>query len=384
MKYLTPYTEKECCCGCGLCAVVCPSNAIVMQEDEEGFFYPSIQQEICVGCEKCRAVCAFRADIDRDTKSEPKETVAYAARVKDRQVLAKSSSGGMFTALSDEVLDDGGAVVCSFYDYAQNRMVFRLVTAKEDRDLARGSKYIQSIPGDVYDQVQQWTDANPRKALLFVGTGCQAGAFRKFMRTCKFANPIYVVDILCHGVPSPRIWREYLARKLKSKPFHSLTFKDKRNGWLRPIALVKVNGKEVFLDDYIRLYYSHATLRPSCYNCPYAKLHRDSDITIGDYWGIDKVLPDFYDPQGTSLVLVHSETGAALMKRVLPKLEVRSSDLQECLQPNLLNPTPKAAVRDVWWKDYHQKGFDFVYRKYTAEPLLLKVKKKIWTLLNRT
>lgn len=383
MKYLTPYTEKNLCCGCGLCAAICPTKAIIMREDEEGFLYPFVQLEKCVGCGKCRSVCTFQSDINRKEESRSGETLAYAARIKDRQVLEKSSSGGMFTALSDAVLSDCGAIVCSVYNNAQNRTEFRLVTTRKERDSACGSKYMQSEVGDIYAQVQEWAAANPGKPLLFVGTGCQAEAFRKFASKLKSPNPFYVVDIICHGVPSPRIWKEYLERKIRNKTVQSLNFKDKRNGWLRPTAFVKVDGKEEMLDDYIRLYYSHAILRPACNCCPYAKVHRNSDITIGDYWGIEKVMPDFYDPKGISLMLVHSEDGKELMERVMPQMEVRSTAIQECLQPNLQKPTQKTPIRDAWWADYHKNGFDFVYRKYTEDPLLLRFKKRIWKLLSR-
>lgn len=217
-------------------------------------------------------------------------TTVYAARVKDRELLERSSSGGAFTAISDYFLENGNAVVCAIYNYDSNRTEFFLVTDKKTRDQALGSKYMQSNPGNIYKSALKWLKNNPDKMLLFVGMGCQADGFRKFAEVNHIRERVIVVDIICHGSSSPKLWREYanVLEKKYSGKIKYLTFKDKRNGWNHPTAMVKINGKEISIKEYVKIFYNKCALRPSCHECPYATTERQTDITIGDFWHIEK------------------------------------------------------------------------------------------------
>lgn len=174
------------------------------------------------------------------------QTIIYAARINDRDVLRSSSSGGLFTVLSDPFLRCGGAIVCSVYQYDSHRIEFCLITEKSKRDCAKGSKYIQSSMGDIFRKAHEWLMEDAGRKLLFVGTGCQAEGFRKYAEQTGIRQRCTVVDIICHGAPSPLLWREYVTHLecIHKGKVTNLTFKDKRNGWLRPTAWrKKINRK---------------------------------------------------------------------------------------------------------------------------------------------
>lgn len=313
------------------------------------------------------------------------KTKVYAGRAKDRNVLENSSSGGMMTVLTDYILRNNGVVVCAVYQYAEKQVTYSIIKTAEERDTARGSKYVQSIMGNIFVQAEEWLKENPDKELLFIGMGCQAAAFQKYMKMKKLDSRVYIVDIICHGSPSPLLWETY-ANMLEEKYCSSitnLTFKDKRYGWNKPTAVVTIKGKEVFLDEYVKIFYSKMVLRPSCYSCPYAKVERTTDMTIGDYWGIEKVMPDFYDSLGNSLILLHSEKGKHLFEQIKNDLEYSESNTKDCLQPNLMKPTEKPEKRDVFWSDYKKKGICYVSKKYGKDSLKIQMKKKMKRILHR-
>lgn len=295
----------------------------------------------------------------------------YAVRLKDKHELNKSSSGGAFTALSDEFLDCNGAVVSAIYNYSTNQNEFVLYTDRENRDKARGSKYIQSKPVDSFKDAEDWLKSNEGN-LLFVGMGCQADGFRLFAEQKGVRERVTIVGIICHGAPSPKIWRDYVGGRIDY-----VTFKDKRNGWSAPTAYVIKDGEEKQIGDYVSIFYNKCALRPSCYECPYATIERNVDITIGDFWGIDKIMPDFYSENGNSLILIHSEKGMQLWEKIKEKVEWRESNETDCLQPNLIRPTEKSPKREKFWKDYQKKGISYIVKKYSGESVVQKIKRKI-------
>ena len=306
------------------------------------------------------------------------DTIVYAGRVKDISVLMRSSSGGAFTALSDYFLNHGNAIVATVYNYENHTAEYRLIQTKEERDKALGSKYMQSKPGNIFREAYDWLKLNPDKELLFVGTGCQANGFLKYVEMKNIRNRVYIIDIICHGSPSPKLWREYACsiEKRKGKITY-LTFKDKRNGWNAPTALVKINGNEIPIYDYVRIFYNRCALRPSCHKCPYTTIMRKTDITIGDFWHINDTIPDFYDINGNSLFLIHSDQGKKLFDNIKNSLDYRLSNTKQCWQKNLEMPTPVSEHRQEFWMDYHRKGINYIIKKYGALSLKAKIKNKI-------
>lgn len=308
--------------------------------------------------------------------------LVYAARTKDPDTLKYSSSGGVFTPLSDVFLKKKNAVVCALYNFDKNSVEYRLVYNEDGRNAARGSKYIQSNLLNVFRESEIFLIEHPDKKILFIGMGCQSAGFKNFMENRKLADRVTTVDIICHGAPSPKVWRDYLGFISQNHEISSISFKDKRVSWDNPTAVIKVDNREILISDYLKLFYSKCILRPSCHKCPYATTRRKVDMTIGDYWGIEKVHPDFYNPMGNSLVLIHTDKGYNLFKEIKNSIDFKESDEISCLQPNLIKPTAISSKRDDFWRDYKNIGIEFTIKKYSSQSVLYKILKKIKFILH--
>lgn len=312
-------------------------------------------------------------------------TIVYAGRLKDKSALMSSSSGGAFSALSDCFLNNGNAVVAAVYNYESSTTEFQMLLDKEQREKAKGSKYMQSKAGDIYKKAYHWLLENSERKLLFVGVGCQADGFLKFSELKGIRDRVYVVDIICHGSPSPKLWREYAESiQRKNGKITYLTFKDKRNGWRSPTAYVKVKSEERSINDYVQIFYNRCALRPSCYECPYTTTERKTDITIGDFWHIEKTIPDFYDPNGNSLFLIHTRRGEELFDRIKNDLDYRISNTTQCWQTNLEAPTKRSERREEFWNDYQKKGIDFVMKKYGTVSMKTRIKNKLLKIIRES
>lgn len=310
------------------------------------------------------------------------ETKVFGGHLKNRSALLLSSSGGAFTALSDPFLENGDAIVCSVYNYDSHQQEYKLITSKEERDAARGSKYIQSIPGEIFQQAEAWLNVHPDRQMLFIGMGCQAAGFQLFAEMKGFHDRITVVDIICHGSPSPKIWREYLAElEKKYGKVDTITFKDKRRGWKKPTAVAKVKDIEVPLNRYVKIFYSRKELRLSCHNCPYTTIERKTDITIGDFWHIEEKVPEQYTEDGNSLFLIHTEKGLKLFDRVKDQLFWFESNTSDCWQINLEMPTLMDRHREKFWQDYYQYGIEYIIKKYGSDRITDQMKMKVKKIL---
>lgn len=304
------------------------------------------------------------------------ETKVYGGRLKSREELIASSSGGAFTAISDIFLKNGDIIICSSYNFDSHQQEYRIITTVEERNAARGSKYMQSIPGDIFYQAEEWLKNNSSGNLLFVGMGCQAAGFDSYAQMRGFRDRVILIDIICHGSASPQIWKEY-TRSLEKKygaRIEGLTFKDKRRGWKTPIAVAVINGLEVSLRPYVKIFYNRKALRVSCHKCPYTTMERTSDITIGDFWHIEDKRPEQYDKMGTSLFIIHSDRGMDLFKKASISLDWFESDITECWQQNLEKPTAAAEDRNEFWQDYKAHGVDFIIQKYGTDRFIYKMK----------
>lgn len=367
--------KKSSCCGCSACYSVCPASAIEMKADEEGFLYPVIDPDKCVRCRKCLQACAYKRDLEGG--SHPEDTLVYACRTKDREVLSRSSSGGAFTALSDAFLERGDAVLCAHYNYKEHRTEFALALTKAERDASSGSMYMQSDALDAWKESLVWLKENPGRRLLFTGLGCQAAGFMQYMKMNGMSERIFTVDIICHGAPSPKIWAEYARSLEKEGSLSDLNFRNKKTGWSKSVGTVCRNGEEISIAKYRRIYTDRYTIRQSCFSCPYTRMNRDTDITIGDFWHMEKSMPDFVDEMGTSLVLIHTERGKELFDAVKENLDYRESNTTDCWQLNLQEPTKPSGIRDKFWRDYRKHGIDYVMDHYGVVPLWLKAGRKI-------
>lgn len=359
--------DKKSCCGCSACFSLCKSNAIKMKVDQEGFLYPTVDENECVHCNQCVEVCAFKRDQKKFsnciTESECLVPVVYAVKHKDVDTRMNSRSGGIFTALSDVVLEAEGVVYgCSIT--SDFMAVHMRAENKEQRDLMRGSKYIQSDLKMTFSLAKQ--DLNMKRKVLFSGTSCQIAGLRSYLG--KEYDNLFCIDIVCHGVPSPMVWKDYIVwqeKKAKGKCI-AVDFRNKKDfGWATHVeTLTFDNGKRTNSKVFKSLFYGHTILRPTCYECPYKSVYHPGDISIADYWGIDKAAPGFNDNKGVSLVLVNSEKGALWFESVLSQIEYRKCHIKDSMQQSFIKPYAQPTNRDEFWNDYYTRSFDLIARKY--------------------
>ncbi|MDN0051661.1 Coenzyme F420 hydrogenase/dehydrogenase, beta subunit C-terminal domain [Bacteroides caecigallinarum] len=359
-------TNKVDCCGCTACASICPHKAITMKPDTLGFLYPEVDTNKCTYCGLCEKVCSFNPNYDKSLNFDKPE--AYGARHKDIKEVETSRSGAAFIAISDWILENGGVVYgVGYKDHF--RVAHKRAVTKTQRNEFKGSKYVQSDLGDIFIQVKK--DLRDGKIVLFSGTPCQTSGLNSFIGK-KYRQNLYLVDIVCHCVPSPYIWRDYISyyeRKYK-KRIVSVDFRDKKlYGWHdHKETFILDNGLKINpkYNPFTELFYKHIMLRQSCGNCHFCNTTRPSDITIADFWGWEKTNPEFNkDDKGVSLLLINTEKGKELFETINDKLYTFQAKLEDCLQPNLRQPTTLHPLSDKFTKDYAKYGFKYIILKYT-------------------
>lgn len=316
-------TDKTECCGCSACVQICGHNAICMKTDDLGFSYPYVNKEKCIDCGLCEKICPILND-----NVERIPTRVFAVKNKDLSVRLASSSGGLFSIIAENVLREGGIVYGAAFNEEWDVEHIR-ITKSEDLSKLRGSKYVQSSIGNIYKEVQK--DLRDNKKVLFSGCPCQIAGLKSFLR--KNHPNLITVDFVCHGVPNPRIWKEFLLeerfnlhkhfgeKRLKSSreklTINKISFRDKENGWERfnfvmqmkkqkngeDNYVIQTNSTYVWEHPYMLMFLKDYILRPSCHNCHFRKGKGGSTYTIGDYWGISRFYPEFDDDKGTSLLM---------------------------------------------------------------------------------
>lgn len=372
--------KKDKCCGCSACADICPQKAIKMVADQEGFYYPSLNLKKCVKCHLCVHICPM----ENNTNSKEQDNIhsTYVVKNIDMQVRLASRSGGVFSALSTFVLDNQGIVYGCVLNDKFEAQHFR-ASNKFDCNRMRGSKYVQSNIEGIYAQINK--DLQSGLIVLFTGTPCQTQAVKNYIPP-KWHKNLYLVDIVCHGVPSPLIWQEYL--RMIEKKFNGKTtavnFRNKiKYGWADHIETVSIDGIEHDSQIYTNLFYNHYIIRPSCFHCPYKCLDRSGNITIADCWGIDSVMPDFDDNKGVSLVLINDDKGKKLFQSVSDKLEIHRVDINQFLQPPFKGNFIIPSKRRLFWRTYHRYGIEQACRlfgKKMKPSLIDRAKRKLYNM----
>lgn len=377
------------CCGCTACANICHHAAIAMMPDSLGFLYPQIDVSKCIDCGLCNQVCQFNETYDHTLNfAVPR---AYAARHKDIDEIMKSRSGAVFVAISDYILNQGGIVYGAGYK-DHFRVVHKRATTKEERDEFRGSKYVQSELTDTFVQVKK--DLKEGRLVLFTGTPCQTSGLSAFVGRKNRENLI-LADLVCHGVPSPYIWRDYV-RYLEKKEGDVIVKVDFRNkekfGWHSHKELYSFSkGKEKVCSSYTYLFYKHIMFRRSCSKCHFTNLMRPSDITLADFWGWEEKVPLLNeDDKGVSLVLINTEVGYALWMSVQDEVISFPIEIKDCMQPNLYIPSKEHPSRMDFENLYTSKGLKAVMNcygdtgwKYKKREHMKRVKSIIKKVLNR-
>lgn len=364
-------TEKSNCCGCCACGDKCPKQAISFKTDAEGFWYPEVVNEKCIDCHLCEKVCPL-LNLNQFQSKEPK-TSFYA--INNNEVERdNSSSGGIFIMLMKKTIKEGGVVFGATYD--EEWMVHH--TSADDLQDAlkfQGSKYVQSKAEGCYNDV--WKELKDGRRVLFAGTACQIAALKCFLD--KEYDNLVTIDVVCHGVPSPGIWRNYLSELKTNKEIIAINFRDKSTGWRNYSLTVHFSdGSELKESHYKNLYmqgFLHDLyLRPSCHNCKFKEGKCGSDITLGDFWGIEKVRSEVDDDQGVSLVLANTPKGDHLIKTITPTIaEVSYS---QAVQGNacIVRCTPENKWRKAFWEHYQNEGLvkSVKYVVQCQKPSLLK------------
>ena len=349
------------CCGCSACANICTHKAITMVEDDRGFLLPVIDETKCVECGLCVKVCDFKKEKQQDCNTAHTYSLIY----KDANVVKQSSSGGAFTALSNVILKEGGVIVGAVME--SDFTVHHVLTCNaEIRDRMRGSKYVQSSMGNIYSAIKVALKSG--KKVLFSGTPCQCAAVKSF-----FANKegnLYIVDFLCHGVPNNRLFKEHISflETQYKKKIRKYYFRSKRYGW-NACSNTETHhedgsvGTKLINQAFLRFFSSSLSLRDSCFHCKYRSQNRCSDVTIADFWDVEK-LTGKNNYTGTSLVLTNTEKGNFLIKEANETIEISEFQYDKVAHRIQLSPDPYPKRYDEFWSIYKENGYPAVVRRF--------------------
>ncbi len=358
--------NKENCCGCSACAERCPKQCIIMEEDGEGFLYPRIDVGRCVKCGRCEKVCPV---IHQNRPHKPVRV--YAAKNPVEKIQMESSSGGIFSMLAERIIQTGGVVFGARFSERWN-VIHDYTETIEGITLFRGSKYSQSVVGDNYIKAELFLKQG--RQVLFTGTPCQIAGLHCFLR--KSYDNLLTVDVVCHGVPSPLIWRKYLKEFTGGHSIKKIFMRDKSTKW--PTYSFRItDGKQNIIYEraadniYLKGFLANLYLRPACYTCAFRSGKSGSDLTIADYWGIANHHPEFDDPKGVGLVLIHTAKGSEIYRQI-GALSVETT-YEQALQGNtgIEKSVPRPKYRNEFWANYDSEGLRII------EPICKKMQPSI-------
>ena len=360
------------CNGCEACANICPRKAIKMVRDAEGFAYPKINPELCIKCGRCSEICPALNFKPETIYAFP---LTFTAIHSNEVILRQSSSGGVFTALSEFVLRNKGAVFGAGFD-KKWRVRHAAVRELDKLKNLRGTKYVQSKIGEVYKQVRT---ALNRSLVLFSGTPCQCAGLKSFLGG-DFDN-LLTVEVICRGVPSPALWESYIDRLGYAHDIASINFRSKRNAWGQRMDINFFDQEHISSlignNIYGRLFRRNLSLRPSCSACKFKFPNGQADLTIGDAWGVKDFAPEMFDERGVSLILVHTQKGANVLEQVNLKLqEVKFTDaLKE--NPFFISSALADSRRENFFAELADSNdWYVVMQKYFDKRALLETQRK--------
>lgn len=384
-KAIQLFKNKYRCCGCNACEMICGKKAITMIEDEYGFRFPQIDTEKCVGCGSCQKVCCINNEVELC-----KPGTVYAASYKNKDISAKSASGGIFAALAMQVLTEGGIVFGSAYT---KQFDVEVISIEKIEDLPRlqGSKYVQSSMNSSFLKIK--SELQTGRTVLFCGVPCQVEALKRFLGR-SYEN-LLLVDIVCHGVPSNRMLKDYLSflADKKKMEVQSIQFRTKTKGQnvYGEIAYRQFShtGEIAYRQEplisykssYYKLFLNCQTFRDSCYHCKFAGTKRPGDISLCDYWGIEDEHPDFVKEvekeglAGISAIMLNTNAGLAFFERLKQEFLLRESTVEQVAKhnPQLQAPSVETAERKQVLDCYRQRGYqgvdDFYFKKYRMKIL---------------
>lgn len=345
--------RKEDCVGCEACMQRCPVQCISRVVDPQGFVYPKVDVERCIDCGVCEKVCPV---INQCEMRRPERT--FAASSKDENVRMLSSSGGIFYALAKKTIEEGGVVFgARFSDRWE--VIHDFTETVEGIVPFLGSKYVQSRIGNSYQDAERFLKAG--RKVMFTGTPCQLAGLRLFLRK-DHGDRLLLVDVVCHGVPSPLVWEKYRASlKQGSAGIEKISFRDKKMGWESyGLSITSCDSKPFYEPMYDNLYMQtfldDLCLRPSCYECPAKCGKSHSDITLGDFWGIRRTYPELYDCNGVSLVLANSGSGCKTLENLDIDMHEVSYVKASAGNVALDSSARRPEVYEAFWRDFLAEG----------------------------
>lgn len=382
--------DKDKCCGCSACISVCPKGCISMSKDKEGFLYPIVDSVKCIDCGLCEKVCPVLHPLKNEA-----EPLVYAAINNDESIRMQSSSGGIFTLLAEYVIENGGVVFGACFDRDWN-VVHDYTETKEGLVRFRGSKYVQSNVGNSFSQVKIFLDAG--REVLFSGTPCQVAGLKNYLRK-PYPN-LLTVDLVCHGVPSPDVWRKYLqetvckAYRIKKNKsavnicdyISDIKFRAKDKGWKKYSFKIEYKDGRIeinpfYENPYMNIFLSNLSLRPSCYVCP-AKLNNvQSDITLADFWGVNKIDSNIDDDKGCGLLFLNNKEKIGLLYSLQCMLFNQSIDSVSKYNPSILYFAKKNINRKFFFLIFCMIGFYVSYNAVTRKSVLMSIIRKIYRYL---
>lgn len=370
----------EKCTGCGSCVSICPKNALQLEYDKEGFYYPLLNAEKCINCKLCEAACHVLCS--KTNKEIIRDYTPYMLKSYDKSILKESSSGGFFSLLAAKIIEKGGIVYGARYNYNLERLEHCSTNICRIEELLK-SKYIESYMGKIFADVRKQLQTG--RYVLFCGTPCQVKGLLQYLKTCK-TNTQYLLTVrfVCHGVPSNKFftdYKHYKEKKVGSKIVH-IDFRPKTRGWRTSNIVLEFDNRtmidELYQENYYYYYFqNNLTLRKSCYNC-YLIEESYSDYTIGDFWGIFKFYPYNKDQEGVSLVLAHTEIAKKMLHILDCKKEILPQDAVEYIYNDASHKNKLYDVRCVEMRDIAKWGYmKNAIKKHRKEILMFKIKNKI-------
>jgi len=367
--------NKKLCTGCEACVQICPQTCIQMESDEEGFLYPKVNRDLCIKCGLCNKVCSIENELIIDNYfDKPK---VYAGWNKNESIRDKSTSGGIFSLLAKSIIEDNGLVVGAAFNN-DFKVCHKSVSNKDDLDSLRGSKYVQSSINGAYINIED--KLRKGEKVLFSGTPCQIEGLKLFLGK-EYSN-LLTCGIVCHGVPSPMVFNDYLGylEKKFDSGIKSFYFRDKVNGWKNSnVTVYFEDGSKYSVllgkDPYTNAFQCDLYLRPVCHNCGYKM---NSDILLGDFWGIEKIDPKYDDNRGTSLIIINSQKGEKYFNIISKKINYKKSKYSDALlrNPNLEESSKPHNKREEFFDNYHKHEFEELINIY-MEPLISNLKNRV-------
>lgn len=374
-------TDKSHCCGCSACVQRCPKQCITMAEDNEGFLYPQVDTSKCVDCHLCEKVCPV---INQDEARTPLEV--YAAKNSDDDIRLKSSSGGIFTLLAEQTIKGGGVVFGACWDKDWN-VKHDYIDNISDLQRFRSSKYLQSVIGDNYLKAEQFLKTG--RKVMFTGTPCQIAGLKHFLR--KEYDNLLAVEIICHSVPSPGVWQQYLTTRLHTLKWNksdirNISFRDKKTGWKTYSFVIENNDGNSFIElssknAFMRGFLADLYTRPSCHACPAKQLRSGSDLTLGDFWGIESLMPEIDDDKGVSAIIVNTDKGKQVLHNINVELYEVQYDELTTRNPALVKSFPITPKRIEFFKEdgstFEEKVKRLAKKPFSMKTLAYRIVRKI-------